>query len=103
MNHKQKTMKKQERINRIIARGEISDHAHVIVGEANVTQENGEIMVEVYGKAAIKHILESQWVNDGVEVWTKEHGDIDVAPGRYKYVPQIEYDPYENEIRKVVD
>jgi len=96
-------MKKQERENRIIARGELSDHSHVVIGDANVTHKSGEIMVEVFGKASIKHILESQWVNEGVEVWTKEHEDIDLVPGKYKYIPQIEYDPYENEIRKVQD
>lgn len=96
-------MKKQDRVNRIIARGEISDHAHVIIGEANVTQKNNEIMVEVYGKAAIKHILESQWVSEGVEVWTKEHKDIELEKGSYRFVPQIEYDPYEDQIRRVQD
>jgi len=96
-------MKKQDRENRIIARGEISDHAHVVVGEAVVTQSGDEITVEVLGKASIKHILESNWVNEGVETWTKEHTDIELSPGKYEYVPQIEYDPYEDEIRKVVD
>ena len=96
-------MKKQDRTNRIIARGELSDHAHVIIGEATITHENNEIMVEVYGKAAIKHILESHWVDEGVEVWTKEHADIDISPGKYKYVPQIEYDPYEDAIKRVRD
>jgi hypothetical protein len=96
-------MKKEERTNRIIARGEISDHAHVIVGDAKVDHQNNEIMVEVFGEATIKHILESQWVEEGVEVWTKEHEDIPLSPGKYKYVPQIEYDPYEDEIRKVRD
>lgn len=96
-------MKKEERVNRIIARGEVTDHSHVVIGDANVIQQNGEIMVEVFGKAAIKHILESQWVNEGVEVWTKEHKDIELSLGKYKYVPQIEYDPYEDKIRQVRD
>ena len=96
-------MKKQERVTRIIARGELSDHCHCVVGEANVTQSGEKITVEVYGKASIKHILESNWVNEGVETWTKEHTDIELSPGKYEYVPQIEYDPYEDEVRKVRD
>ena len=96
-------MKKQDRVNRIIARGEISDHAHVVVGDANVKQSNGAIEVEVLGKASIRHILESRWVDEGVEVWTQEHEDIALSPGKYKYVPQIEFDPYEDKIRKVRD
>lgn len=70
-------MKKQERINRVIARGEGSNHSHVIVGDAQVTRNsNGEILIEA-GKEefALKHILESNWLN-GQEVFTKEHGSI---------------------------
>ncbi len=96
-------MKKEDRTDRIIARGEISDHCHAIIGDATVTHENNEIMVEVHGKATIKHILESQWVEEGVEVWTEEHEDILLSPGKYKYIPQIEYDPYEDAIRRVMD
>ena len=96
-------MQKEERINRIIARGEVTDHAHIVTGDANIVQDGGEITIEVFGPAKIRHLIESQWVNEGVEAWTKEHTDIDLAPGRYKYVPQVEYDPYEDEIRKVQD
>jgi len=94
---------KKERENRIIARGEITDHAHVVVGDATVTHQGEDVLIEVHGKAVIKHLLETPWVNEGAEVWTKEHTDIELEPGKYKYVPQIEFDPYENEIRKVVD
>ena len=73
---KHKNMKKQDRTNRIIARGEISDHAHVVIGDAEVKQQGDEVLIEVNGKASIKHILESHWVNEGVETWTKEHKDI---------------------------
>jgi len=96
-------MKKEARLNRIIARGEISDHAHVVVGDATITRDQEEVMVEVHGKATIKHILESQWVDEGVEVWTEEHADIELSPGKYKYVQQVEYDPYEDKIREVRD
>jgi hypothetical protein len=96
-------MKKEERENRIVARGEISDHCHCVIGDAKVTHNGDQTVVEVFGKASIKHILESNWVNEGTEVWTKEHTDIELSPGKYEYVPQIEYDPYEDEIRKVRD
>lgn len=96
-------MEPQERKNRIIARGEISDHAHVVVGDAYIKHNGDEVLIEVHGKASIKHILESNWVNEGVETWTKEHQDIPLEVGTYKYVPQIEYDPYEDVIRKVID
>ena len=94
---------KKERVNRIIARGEITNHAHIVVGDATVTHQGEDVQIEVHGKAAIKHLLETPWVEEGQEVWTKEHTDIELAPGKYKYVPQIEYDPYEDQIRKVRD
>lgn len=94
----------KERKNRIIARGEHSNHSHILTGDATVTRnDNGEIVVEVGNEGAVlKHLLESEWLH-GKEVWTKEHKDIAIEPGTYKYIPQIEYDPYEEKIREVQD
>lgn len=101
-------MNKKERENRIIARGEFSNHSHVVVGDATVERnEQGEILIHVGNEGAvIKHILESNWMN-GEEVWTKEHTDIPLAPTEagkpYKYVPQKEYNPFEKVINRVKD
>jgi len=39
-------MKKQERINRVIARGEGSNHSHVITGDATITRnKDSEILI----------------------------------------------------------
>jgi hypothetical protein len=114
-------MNKQERSNRIIARGEGSNHSHVITGDAKVSRNvNGEILIEIGNEGAVlKHILESNWM-DGYETFTGEHGDIslselpaqvrqgDVLLDRigertYKYIPQVEFDPYEEVIRQVRD
>lgn len=113
-------MKKEERKNRIIARGEHSNHSHVITGDAIVRNENGEILVEVGQEGAVlKHLLESAWM-EGQEVWTKEHTDIDlselpnqvrhgdvmldkVGDRTYKYIAQVEYDPYDDVIKQVQD
>jgi hypothetical protein len=92
----------KERKNRIIARGEATGHCHVIIGEATINRQNG-IFIEITGKAAIRHLLEKPWVEEGLEVWTKEHEDIQLEPGTYQYIPQIEYDPYEEKIRQVRD
>lgn len=97
-------MKKESRKNRIIARGEVTGHAHIVTGEADVLRKkNGDVTIEVHGKAAIRHLLETPWVEEEQEVFTKEHKDIPLEPGKYKFVPQIEYDPYIDVIRRVKD
>lgn len=97
-------MNKQERQNRIIARGEVSNHSHVVTGEAKVTRnDKEEVIIEVGNEGAIlKHILETEWMK-GSEVWTKEHDDIPLKKGVYKYVQQQEYDPFADIIRDVID
>jgi len=97
-------MKKQERLNRIIARGEHSNHSHVVVGDAAVTRnDNGQVIVEVGNEGAVlRHILESNWMN-GEEVWTGEHEDIKLDEGTYRYVAQIEFDPFKKHIKVMMD
>lgn len=95
---------KQERKNRVIARGEISNHCHVITGDCTIRNEKGEILIDVEsdGDAILKHLLETDWMG-GKEVWTKEHADIPLKKGTYKYVQQVEYDPYNEIIVQVKD
>jgi hypothetical protein len=114
-------MNKQERINRVIARGEGSNHSHVIIGDAVVTRnKDGDILIEIGNEGAVlKHILESNWM-EGHETFTGEHADIvlsdlpsqvrqgDVLLDRisertYRYIPQVEFDPYEEVVRQVRD
>lgn len=89
--------------NKIIARGEVSGHAHIAVGDVDVLELDGEIYLDVKGEAAIKHLLEEVFVKEGKEMWTGEHTDIKLEKGTYKYVPQVEFDPYEKIIKKVQD
>ena len=98
-------MENQERKNRIIARGEHSNHSHVVVGDAEVERnESGEIIVKVGEQGAtLKHILESNWLQ-GQEVWTGEHKDVPLEPEKeYTYVAQQEFDPFEKTIQRVID
>lgn len=114
-------MNTQERKARIIARGEHSNHSHVIVGDAEVTRDSkGEIFIEVGNAGAVlKHILESEWLS-GNEKWTGEHTDIDLAglpnqvrhgdvmlektgERQYKYIQQKVYDPLTKRIEDARD
>jgi hypothetical protein len=101
-------MKKEDRISRIIARGEFSNHSHVVTGDATIERNNsGQILIHVGNEGAvIKHILESNWLS-GEEVWTEEHTDIMLAPTKvdepYVYVPQKEYNPFDKIIERVMD
>lgn len=97
-------MKIEERKNRIIAKGEFSNHSHVVTGDCVVTRNtNNEILLEVGSEGAVlKHILESEWLK-GNEVWTKEHKDIPLEKGSYKFIQQQEYNPYNKAIEAVRD
>lgn len=118
-------MNNQERKNRILARGEFSDHCHVVTGDAEITRNpSGEIIIEVGNEGAVlKHILESAW-NDGREEWTGEHKDINlcdpileigdyvrhgdvglkkIGERKYKYVHQTVFDPLTKRIEKARD
>lgn len=98
-------LNKKQRENRIIARGEVSGHAHIIVGnDVVITKDKERILVDVgESGATLRHLLETNWVNEGQEVWTEEHRDIKIEKGTYEYIQQIEYDPYEKAIRNVQD
>lgn len=84
-------MNSQERQLRIIARGEHSNHCHVLTGDVKFTPE-GKIIVGEDSNVVLKHLLEKDWML-GKEVWTGEHKDISLKPGTYEYVPQMVYDP----------
>jgi hypothetical protein len=89
--------------NNIVARGEVSGHSHIAVGDVTVYEVDGEIILDVHGEAAIKHLLEDAFTKEGREQWTGEHADIKLEKGTYKYIPQVEFDPYDEVIRQVRD
>jgi hypothetical protein len=97
-------MNKEERKLRVIARGEHSNHCHVITGDVEVKEVDGKTIVTVTedSNACLKHLLESEWL-EGREVWTKEHKDIPLEKGTYEFVQQSEYDPYADVIRVIRD
>lgn len=100
---KEELQKMKKVANNIIARGEVSGHSHIATGDVDVYEQDGEIFLDVHGEAEIKHLIESAFVKDGTQQWTGEHADIKLEKGVYKYVPQVEYDPYNKVIQQVQD
>ena len=109
-----KSISKEERILRVVARGEHSGHAHILVGEDLVIEKDSDgndVMVVPEGAdVMLRHLFEEAWVERGeqVSIWDKEQGrdghkDIKVAAGKYGVVHQIETDPISNAIRQVMD
>jgi hypothetical protein len=103
-NNNQK-LAKEDRAKRVIARGEHSNHSHVVCGDdVIVREEKGTIYVTVGNSGAVlRHILEKEYLETGAEIWTKEHTDIELPTGEYKYVAQIEFNPLDETIRRVED
>ncbi len=113
-------MTQQERKSRIIARGEFSKHAHVIVGDAIIETKGGNTYITIGDNgASIKHLLETAWL-EGKEQWTEEHADIDltelpnqvrhgdillkkVSERKYQYVQQMVFDPLSKRIEAARD
>jgi hypothetical protein len=94
-------MTQQERQKRIIARGEHSNHCHVMTGNVEFDKQ-GRLLVGEDSNAVLKHLLEKEWL-EGKEVWTGEHKDISLQPGIYEYVPQMVYDPLAKRIEAARD
>jgi len=95
---------KEQRLKRIVARGEHSGHDHIITGDVLVEEVNGKIIVTVGedSNAALKHLLEKPWL-EGKEEWTGEHKDIPLPAGKYEFPIQTEYDVFADAPRQVWD
>lgn len=110
---KQKTLTKEERLSRIIARGEFSGHSHIITGDVEVIQKDEKtfIIINDDQNAVLKHLFENDWMV-GVEKWTGEHNDISLAgmpqqvrhgdvllekisDTSYQFIQQNQFSPYD--------
>lgn len=103
---KNTNMTVEERRNRVLARGEFSNHSHILTGDVLDIKkdENGKVTWMVGPDGAIlKHLMEREYVERGQEVWTKEHADINLPPGEYEFVNQVGFNPYTKTIEQVKD
>lgn len=93
-----------KRESRVIARGELHGHSHIVTGECEIEQNGNDVIVHAGKNCAIKHLMEKPFIEEEVEVWTKEHTEIQLAEGEsFKYIQQQEYNPYEKAIQQVRD
>lgn len=91
--------------NGVIAEGEVTGHSHRIVGKIgidfNVYHLKTPLARQVGGiKVSTNRVLE---VVNPVEIEHQEHSRIQIAPGRYGIFIEQEYDPFEEEVRRVKD
>lgn len=89
---------------RLLVRGEGKYHGHFIMGEVKIfSNENFSgtntisHYLEVKKEATLKHL------HLLTKDWTGEHGDLNIAPGKYRVIRQREYNPYAKIIEIIKD
>ena len=88
-----KVQKSKETGRLILAEGEATGHAHAIVG---TDVDNCTMYEDSSGTIWLT-------VEDDVTVLHEEHNAVKLAPGNYRVGIVREVDPFESEIRSVVD
>ncbi|MFN8437496.1 MAG: hypothetical protein U0V72_07630 [Cytophagales bacterium] len=75
----------------ILAEGEVTGHAHRLTGDVEIIQNkpiNGEMIFQVNDSAVLSH---------------EEHDKIVLSQGVYLKVNQVEYNPFTDLVKKVMD
>lgn len=72
----------------VLAEGEATGHAHVIEEEIEMYEKDGVLYLKVERPVTVKH---------------EEHKPISLDKGIYKIGIVREYDPFDEEVRKVAD
>lgn len=81
------SVEKEEKL--VLAEGEATGHAHRLTGNFDVLEQvSGDVKFEVYTTAVLTH---------------EEHDIIVLEKGIYLKVNQVEYDPFTDLVKKVVD
>lgn len=94
--------------NRPIAYGEHSGHQHVLTGDVEMFEHEGNLFACVGSDGArLQHIRESRmtekaWVSV-VEIEKADHNSILLPDGVYEFWIQNAYNPYSKLMEKVID
>lgn len=82
-------MKRKKLNSPVLAKGEVTGHAHLLDGEVDVFEvENGAKQFELAKSVDLTH---------------EEHKTITLPPGEWESDQVLEYDPFQEEARKVRD
>lgn len=83
---------------KVLAWGEVSGHAHVVTGDAEVFRVNGKMIVCVGSDGArLEHMKFATRAK-------ADHGPITLAPNQtYEVLLQNEYNPFAKALERVVD
>lgn len=94
--------------NRPIAYGEHSGHQHVLTGDVEMFEYDGNLFASVGSDGArLQHIHESRmtknaWVST-VEIEKADHNSILLPEGVYEFWIQNAYNPYSKLMEKLID
>ena len=80
----------------IVEYGEVTGHAHRLIGEVEVyaEQESGQ---------TANYVVVPDTATKPAQLVHEEHDTIELSPGVYEVTRQREYNPYSQEARRVID
>lgn len=78
-----------------VAEGE-GHHEHIVDNETQIMMDGEDMYLVVTEEGELRHVVK------GTEN-KAEHDTIKLPAGKYKFIQQVEYDPYEDLIRQVMD
>lgn len=103
------SVEKNSKDSRIIARGEWSDHSHVVTGDAKIFESEGKLYIGVGENGAkLQHTFESKLdfmtLSEERDMEVADHEIIELPPNScFEVNIQNEYNPYSKLFEQVKD
>lgn len=72
----------------VLAYGEVTGHKHQLLGQVQMFEHNGQKFFELEQNTDLVH---------------EEHKPIKISKGKYQVINEREFDPFAEEIQKVLD
>lgn len=87
----------------LLVQGEGRDHGHFIVGDVDIFENNDDSDIQTTHYLNIKQESKLKHLMISTGLFTNEHEEITIKPGKYRVIRQREYDPYLKVIRILQD